>query len=274
MDGTPAETLANASEAGEPVLARAFRILRVFSDVAPQPLSLARLAAQSRLPKTTVHRIANQLIDVGALERLSTGEYVIGLRLLEIASLGPRAYGLRAAALPYLQDLHRVTRQHVLLAVREGVEAVLVERLSSRDATTVKYRVGGRLPLTDTGIGIALLAYAPTEIRDRVLHQHNNSEKSAQIRKLLATVRREGVCSVTGPNPASHEPTQISSVAAPILTRRRSLIGAISLVTPEPNQESTRIALRTTSLAIARLMERQMTNLSRPEESGSGSNTH
>ena len=68
----------------------------------------------------------------------------------------------RAAALPFMEDLHRVTGQHILLAVRDGHEAVLVERLSARDAAAVKYRVGGRLPLTETGIGIALLAHVVT----------------------------------------------------------------------------------------------------------------
>ncbi|WP_437083456.1 IclR family transcriptional regulator domain-containing protein [Streptomyces sp. enrichment culture] len=69
--------------------------------------------------------------------------------------MAPRGHGLRAAALPCMEELHRVTGQHILLAVRDGDEAVLVERLSARDSAEVKYRVGGRLPLTGTGIGIA-----------------------------------------------------------------------------------------------------------------------
>ena len=57
-------------------------------------------------------------------------------------------------------DLEEVTRQHVLLAVREGEEALLVERLSAHQAMTVLYRVGGRLPLHSTGVGLVLLAFA------------------------------------------------------------------------------------------------------------------
>ena len=68
----------------------------------------------------------------GALERAENGEYVVGLRLLEVASLAPRGHGLRATALPYLEDLHHSTGQHVLLAVREGARPILVERLSAR----------------------------------------------------------------------------------------------------------------------------------------------
>ncbi|MEV6129203.1 helix-turn-helix domain-containing protein [Streptomyces violaceusniger] len=148
---------------GEPILERAFRVLGAFAE-AGEGLPLHTLAARAGLPKSATSRIAAQLMGVGALERLDNGDFVVGLRLLEIASLAPRGHGLRAAALPFMADLHRVTRQHILLAVRDGHEAVLVERLSARDAAAVKYRVGGRLPLAETGIGVgvALLAHAPS----------------------------------------------------------------------------------------------------------------
>ncbi|MFD8431985.1 IclR family transcriptional regulator [Streptomyces coelicoflavus] len=147
---------------GEPVLERAFRVLGAFTE-AGEGLALHTLAARAGLPKSTTSRIAAQLTDVGALERVDNGDFVVGLHLLEITSLAPRGHGLRAAALQFMQDLHRVTGRHILLAVRDGDEAVLVERLSARDAAAVKYRVGGRLPLF--GAGIALLAHAPGRIR-------------------------------------------------------------------------------------------------------------
>ena len=97
------------------------------------------------------------------------GEYMVGLRLLEVASLAPRGHGLRATALPYMEDLHHATGQHVLLAVRDGHEAILVERLSARRAGRVLYRVGGRMPLHSTGVGLVLLAHAPRQVQDEVL---------------------------------------------------------------------------------------------------------
>jgi DNA-binding IclR family transcriptional regulator len=109
------------------------------------------------------------LVECGALERLGDAEFVIGLRLLEIASLAPRGHGLRQTALPFMEDLHVATRQHVLLAVRDGAEAVLVERLSARGAAKVLYRVGGRMPLHATGVGLCLLANAPSAVQDQVL---------------------------------------------------------------------------------------------------------
>lgn len=218
-----------------------------------ETLPLHMLAARAGLPRSTTSRIAAQLITVGALERLDNGDFVVGLTLLEIASLAPRGHGLRSAALPFMEDLHRVTRQHILLAVRDGQEAVLVERLSARDAAAVKYRVGGRLPLTKTGIGIALLAHAPKQVRDEALA---SATDASHLRRLTATVRREGVCAMTVPNPLSTGPTMMSTVAAPILNRRGDSLGALSLVAPDEgeSQVAARVALRTASLAISRML--------------------
>ncbi|MEV5758312.1 helix-turn-helix domain-containing protein [Streptomyces tendae] len=181
---------------GEPVLEQASRVLGAFTETG-EGLAIHTLAARAGLPESTTSRIAAQLTDVGALERLGNGDFVVGLQLLAIASLAPRGHGLRSAALPFMQDLHRVTGQHILLAVRDGDEAVLVERLSARGAAAVKYRVGGRLPLIGTGTGIALLAHAPGPIRKQAL------AGAACVRRLLATIRTDGVCAVTALRRAS-----------------------------------------------------------------------
>ncbi|MYW90750.1 IclR family transcriptional regulator [Amycolatopsis rubida] len=249
MSGTPVRTSGRPLH-GEPILERAFRLLGAFAE-AGESLPLHALATRAGLPKSTTSRIANQLMGVGALERLDNGDFVVGLQLLEIASLAPRGHGLRAAALPFMEDLHRVTHQHILLAVRDGHEAVLVERLSARDAAAVKYRVGGRLPLTETGIGVALLAHAPEQVRDEALASATNA---GHLRRLMAAIRREGVCAMTGPNPLRTGPTTMSTVAAPILNRRGDSLGALSLVAPDEGrtQVAARVALRTASLAISR----------------------
>jgi hypothetical protein len=70
---------------GEPVLDRAFRILTAFGP--DRSLSLSALSVRAALPKPTALRMARKLAELGALERTQAGDYVIGLRLLEIASL-------------------------------------------------------------------------------------------------------------------------------------------------------------------------------------------
>jgi DNA-binding IclR family transcriptional regulator len=216
---------------GEPVLDRAFRILGCFGP-ASRSLPLSSLSARAGLPKASALRIAAKLVEWGALERTGNGEYVIGLRLLEIASLAPRGHGLRATALPYMEDLHHATGQHVLLGVRDGLEAILVERLSAHDAAQVLYRVGGRMPLHATGVGLVLLAHAPARVQDEVLSgdltvlPENTRLSSRELRARLAAVRQQGVATVTRPRAVP-----LTSVAAPITDQYGATIAALSVVT-------------------------------------------
>ncbi len=237
---------------GEPILERGFRILSSFvSD--GEALSLTELSERAGLPKSTTSRLAQQLLAVGALERLEDATFVVGLRLWEMGSLAPRGHGLRSAARPVMEDLHHVTGQHILLAVRDGQDGVLVERISAPTARPVKYRVGGRIPLQETGVGVALLAHAPADVRDACMSRARDPRR---LRRLLAMVVREGLCAVAGPNPLAGSPALLSTVAAPIVDQSGGVVGAVSLVAEGSGgtQVANRVAIRTASLAIARAL--------------------
>jgi DNA-binding IclR family transcriptional regulator len=242
---------------GEPVLDRAFRILAAFGPE-QRSLSLTSLSTRAGLPKPTALRIARKLAEWGALERTGNGEYVIGLRLLEVASLAPRGHGLRTTALPYLEDLHHSTGQHVLLAVRDGTEAVLVERLSARAAGRVLYRVGGRMPLHSTGVGLILLAHAPPAVQEEVLCGDLGLEPAESIwpsgrdlRVTLAGIRRDGVAIA-----CRQLPDPMTSVAAPITDGRGATVAALSVVTRSEQMEPA--VLRPAVVAVARAISRVM----------------
>jgi DNA-binding IclR family transcriptional regulator len=237
------------------VLDRAFRILTAFGPE-HRSLTLTSLSARAGLPKPTALRIARKLTEWGALERSASGEFVIGLRLLEVAALAPRGHGLRATALPYLEDLHHSTGQHVLLAVRDRNEAVLVERLSARAAGRVLYRVGGRMPLHSTGVGLILLAHAPVAVQEEVLAGDLTVDPAESIwpsgrdlRVTLAAIRRDGVTI------ASRQlPDPMTSVAAPVTDAARNTVAALSVVTRSDQGEPA--ALRPAVVAIARAVSR------------------
>jgi DNA-binding IclR family transcriptional regulator len=238
---------------GEPVLDRAFRILGSFRPD-DRSLSLTSLSARAGLPAPSALRIARKLVELGALERDEDGRYMIGLRLLEIASLAPRGHGLRGTALPYMEDLHHATGQHVLLAVRDGHQAILVERLSAHRAGRVLYRIGGRMPMHATGVGLILLAHAPVQVQEEVLagdltvEPGHPLQSERELRAMLAAVRRDGVAV------ASRErPEPVTSVAAPVLNNRR-VVAALSVVAQSGNLQPA--ALTPAVVAVARAISR------------------
>jgi len=218
-------------EAGVSVTARVLRVLGAFEAARPQ-LSLTEIARRARLAPATAHRLVGELVAWGALER-DEGAYRIGLRLWEVATLAPRGVGLRAAALPFLEDLYEATHENVHLAVREGSEALYVERISGRGALPVISRVGGRLPLHATGVGLVLLAYAPAEVQEAVLSAPaarftpKTVTAPRALRRVLAEVRRHRLAVSDG-----LLDIEALSVAAPVTDARGEVVAALSVVVP------------------------------------------
>ena len=58
-------------------------------------MSLTALSMRAGLPKASALRIIRKLVEWGALERANNGEYIIGLRLQEVAALAPGGHGPR-----------------------------------------------------------------------------------------------------------------------------------------------------------------------------------
>jgi DNA-binding IclR family transcriptional regulator len=239
---------------GEPVVDRAFALLAAF-DAGHRRLTLRELSRRSGIPVSSTLRLAGRLLAWGALERDEEGRYSIGLRLLEVASLAPRGHGLRQVALPFMSDLAAVTKQHVQLAVREGLEVTLVERFSSHSAIPVLYRVGGKMPMHCTGMGLALLAFAPVEVQEEVLALPLHGEPDHHLippevmRRTLAEVRRERLAIYR-----RMDPDPLVAVAAPIFGEHEEAVAAIGVLLPERIAQPRRLgyALRTAAQSISR----------------------
>jgi DNA-binding IclR family transcriptional regulator len=145
------------NDPGTSVLRRAALILDAFTEDQPE-LDLARLTAITGIARSTVHRLAAELVDLGQLERTSSGSYAIGTRLWELGELAPVSIRLREIALPHLLALFAATGENVHLAVLADTEALYVARLTGEASIPTLSRMGGRLPLHTTGVGKALLA--------------------------------------------------------------------------------------------------------------------
>lgn len=155
-----------SDEPGRTVTSKVLAILGAF-EAASSSLTLTQIAEAADLPLPTAHRLTGELVAWGALEKESTGRYTVGMRLWEVAQLAGRQ--LRDTARPYLQDLFSLTQETAHLAVREGREALYVERIYSTKRVPRASRVGGRLPLHATAVGKVLLAYEAPWFRQTYL---------------------------------------------------------------------------------------------------------
>lgn len=242
----------SAEPGGRSSLGRADAILSSFDEQHPS-MSLTGITARTGLPKTTVHRAIEKMLELGWLEH-DGDRYSIGSRLFEMASLTRLRMNLREVALPHLEHLYAATHETVHLAVLDGRQVLYVEKISGHSPVTELSRVGGRLPAHCTGVGKVLLAFGRPELTAAVLDGQLVARTPAtvtasdRLRAELDRVRAEGVAY----DREECDPGVVC-VAAPLLGPGDVCVGAVSITGPAPRLRLERLApaVRTTALAIA-----------------------
>ncbi|MCQ8830026.1 IclR family transcriptional regulator [Streptomyces malaysiensis] len=246
--------MADNTELNKSVSRRVFSLLNAFTLREPA-LRLVQLSQATGLPVSTVHRMAAELVEIGALERESDGRYRIGLRLWELGSLCPQPNTLREVSLPFMHDLYEATSENVQLAVLDGGEALYIERVWGRSSVPVASRVGGRLPLYATGVGKVLLGYAPADLQETVLraglHRHTSHTvvMPGALMRTLRDVRASGIARCV-----EEMTLGTVSVAAPIFDKNRQVVAALSIVMHSRARSlaTTEPALRVAASSISR----------------------
>lgn len=111
------------------VLGRIASIMEAF-DGSQQVLGLGDLSERTGLPKSTLHRLGDQLCQVGWMAR-DSGGYRLGMRMFELGSLAIEENSLHEAALPHLQALAAKSGMSVHLAILDRAEIVQLEKVTN-----------------------------------------------------------------------------------------------------------------------------------------------
>lgn len=207
------------------VLGRIATIMNAFKG-SQRVLSLSELSSRTGLPKSTLHRLGDQLCSVGWLERYPGG-YRIGIGLFELGNLAVEGTRLHSAALPHLRALAAKTGMGVQLAILDGSDVVYLDRIEPANFK-LPTRRGGRNPAYCTGLGKAMIAYDEAAV-DAVLRSdmprrtQQTITESAVLRAELKRVRDAGVAFDRG---EAHD--GLVCVAAPIRQSGRA-IAAVSV---------------------------------------------
>jgi DNA-binding IclR family transcriptional regulator len=220
----------NSIQPGRGVISKAFALLEAFRP-GQRELSLNQLARRTELPISTVYRTANELLECGALERVTGGGYRVGLRLWEIGALSERATSMLSVVVPFMQDLYEVTHENVQLAILDGHDALFIEKIFGFRSASTRSTRGGRLPLHCTGVGKVLLANAPQQLVDDLLshglerYTPYTLTTPQELIRALSEIRRTGLA-------FQREEMDLGlvSVAAPLTDAGNMVVAALSVV--------------------------------------------
>src|SRR3954454_21556643 len=128
-------------------------------------LGVSDLAARTGLVPSTAHRLLGTLVERGyAAQSASGGRYLIGYKLLELASgLQDRVERLKLAAREHLEVLLRETGETTNLVVLEGRDVVYVDKVVRTRSVRLFLEVGRAIPAHPSGAGKAILDWRTPE---------------------------------------------------------------------------------------------------------------
>ena len=209
------------------VLGRALTLLTAFRP-GDAELTLAELARRTGLPKPTAHRMLAELAEWNVVERTPHGHPAGDAAVRARASSRPLQLGLREAAAPFLSDLFEATHETVHLAVPDGLDVVYVQKLPGRHGPRISSRIGGRMPAYCTGVGKAMLAFAPPERLAAVVaaglarRTPRTVVAPGLLAEELARIRERGVAGSTRSRRSGSRPSRPRCATAARTPSRRS----------------------------------------------------
>lgn len=153
------------------------RIFQLIESLAAHPAGagLQRLAQDTDLAKSTVHRLLASLVSLGYAAQDENGRYRLTLKMFELSSGIVNSMDIMDVAKVHLERLAQRTGEAVHLVIRDGQDIVYIYKTES-GPMRMSSRVGLRSPLYCTGVGKAILATLPADEVTNIW-QHTTPQK-------------------------------------------------------------------------------------------------
>ena len=240
-------------------LERGIAVLRCFTED-QRKLSPTDLARLTGIPRPTVTRLASTLVTLGLMTQEAGSErFMLGPGVVSLARVFLAGLDIRAVARPHMQALAEAVGGSVYLAVRDGLEMVLIE--ASRPRSTIfaaRLDVGSRAPLASSSLGRAYLAGVEPAERQLLLDSLRMSRGSEwsgleeSLHRAFDEARSHGWCISAG---EFHR--EINSVSVPLIGPNGEVMAlncgsAAYTFTEERLRDEIGPRLRETAAALAR----------------------
>lgn len=173
-----------------------------------------------------------------------TGQYHLGFRIIEMASLVLKDMDLQRWAQPHLERLATECGETVDLAMLDDAHVIYLQVIESVQRVKIAAAVGQRLPAFCTATGKAFLAFLPEQqlapILASGLSKYTSNTRTAfvDLQEDLRLTRERGFAI----SEQEYE-IDINAVAAPILDARRYPVAAIAIVGPSYRMPRERMML-------------------------------
>lgn len=215
------------------VVQRLFQVLEAFSRQS-DPASLARLTEATGLPKPTIYRLVQSMVDLGYLHQDPTTGFYLRTGQLESLGQGSLWGHLRQRIQPKMDELLDHFDESISLTVMTGQKVHCL--LAAETRRPLCYRLGrgtGSLPYYLAASGRAIVSQLPPEEIKALLEQTQiepMTPKSIKSKKRLRQILAQSSKNGWGYQEEECE-TGICSVATPLFEGKRP-IAALAIIVP------------------------------------------
>ena len=214
---------------GTASVVRALQLLNAFTGGEPS-MGVSDVAEIAQLPTSTAHRLLSHLVK-GGLVAKDGPRYYLSERLFELGNHVSHSHpnGLRNTVAPFLGEIFKASQQTTHLAVLDGAQIVIIDKISGLTTYQAKTLIGSRHPTVCTALGKAMLAFheesvvydtiaagLPRRTRHSIVKPDVLVKQLAEIRRTRLSFDREE--STLGQ----------SCIASPIVSEGR-VLGALSI---------------------------------------------
>ena len=182
-----------------PALERGLAILELVAG-SRNGMTFSQIANHVGFPKSSVHCLLLTFEREGYLRRSETsGRYVCGLKLLQLANSASHGLIVREKAMPELRFLAERTQLTAHMAILENTVATMIAKVEPLGPRRISTWVGKRIDIHCTSLGkclVAWLAQLDLEklVREQGLLRHNENTIAtiSRLRQELDRVRKQG----------------------------------------------------------------------------------
>ena len=205
-------------------------------------IGVREISRQLDIPRSTVSRLANNLVKSGFLfQEPQTRDFRLSFKLFRLGKRAIDNFNVRDFALPVMGEIARQTHETVNLYIPYEDELLLIEKIDATHALKIYTRIGDRLPIYCTSVGKVLLAWLDeSERKDLLLRTELRPFTPKTI--YHPDELEEEVVNIRGKGYAlSNEEFNIGvlSVGAPIFGPEGKAIAGISIALPAARESFT-----------------------------------
>ncbi len=198
-------------------------------------LGVTELSKKLGLHKNNVFRLLATLESRGYIEQdKQTGNYKLGVKVLELGQHFIKHLGLLRQAHPVMRELLAKCNENIYISVLRGNGCVYIDGLEANQVVKVTSRIGQRLPLHACASGKVLISFETEDELLKIFPQEelkkftaNTITSRTELFKQLKEVQKNGYAL-----DLEELDIGVRCVASPIRDYTRKIVGAISISAP------------------------------------------